>query len=85
MAEAIIEKLPVIAAKTEESLEYSRNGALALLFEMNDMASFENAVSELDSHYSRLKRELSMFAVELKEKFSREQNSQRLMSVLEVL
>lgn len=85
MAEAIIEGLPVIAAKTDESLEYSLNGKLALLFEMNSMEAFENTISDLDSQYPRLKRTLANYTETLKEKFNRVRNIQRLMSVLDSL
>lgn len=85
MAEAMIEGLPVIAAKTEESLEYSDNGKLALLFDMNDISAFEKAISELDSNYSDLKHNLTLYNNKLRERFSRQGNSQRLMSVLDAL
>ena len=85
MAEAIIEGLPVIATKTEESLEYSLNGKLALLFEMNNMEAFENTISDLDSQYPRMKQMLAMYAEELKGKFDRVRNIQRLISVLDSL
>lgn len=85
LAEAVIEGLPAIVAKTEESLEYSRNGKMAMLFDINDISGFENCLSELQSHYSELKRELELYNSELKNKFSREQNSLRLRTVLESL
>lgn len=83
MAEAMIEGLPVIAAKTEESLEYSLNGKMAILFDINDISGFEKCMSELQSKYSELKRELELHNSELKYKFSREQNILRLRTVLE--
>jgi glycosyltransferase involved in cell wall biosynthesis len=85
MAEAMIEGLPVIAAKTEESLEYSQNGKLAMLFDLNDITGFEKCLSNLKFRYHDIKQELSMHKTELKDKFSREQNSKRLMSIMEML
>ncbi len=85
MAEALIEGLPCIAARTEESLEYSQNGRLAMLFEMNNLEDFSNCISSLNDNYSFLREQLNLHSPELKNKFSRKDNSLRLMSVLEAL
>lgn len=44
LAESIILGTPVIAARTEESEEYSSGGKLAFLFEMNNITDFERAI-----------------------------------------
>ncbi len=85
MAEAMIEGLPCIAAKTEESLEYSKKGKLASLFEINNYSAFEESVSTIELNYSNLKHELELHTNELREKFSRTANSKLLESVLERL
>ena len=82
MAEAIWEGVPCIAARTEESLEYSHNGDYALLYTMNDMHSFVDCIMNLEGTYSSLKESLRLHSQEIKEKFSKEANSRRLMAVL---
>ncbi len=46
LAEAIVVGTPVVAARTEESEEYSLGGRLAILYKMNDIDAFESAVKE---------------------------------------
>lgn len=47
MAESMIMGLPTIAAKTEEAIEYSLNGKLASLFEINNTSEFKERLQEL--------------------------------------
>ena len=82
MAEAMTEELPCIAAKTEESLEYTENGKYALLFDMNDIASFEKCFDNLEILYTDIKNKLQSNASHIKEMFSKEENSKRLMTIL---
>ena len=85
MAEAIIECLPCIAARTEEAIEYSQNGELAMLFDMNNISDFAMKIAYLDEKYDTLKGRLDLHSSKIKQKFSKKDNSQRLMSVLEAL
>lgn len=83
LAEAMIQNLPCIAAMTEESLEYSQDGSLAMLYQFNDLNDFKNKVLELDIYYKELKNRLIEHNVELQYKFSRERNVNLLLSVLD--
>lgn len=85
MAEAICMNLPCIAANTEEAMEYTLGGKLALLFEMNNRDDFAKVISSLDKKYTNLKEQMYLHSSELILKFSRKENSKRLMSVLETL
>lgn len=85
MAEALIDGLPCIAARTEESLEYSQGGKLAILFEMNNWDEFVKVILSVDDNYDDFKERLNTHSSELKKKFSSKENSQRLMFILETL
>lgn len=54
-AEAIILGTPVVAARTPESLEYSLNGDLSILFKMNDFIDFTNAINYLINNTDNVK------------------------------
>ena len=59
MAESIILGTPVIAARTEEAEEYSFNGKLASLFEMNNMTAFKQAIGGFVEDDSPLRKALT--------------------------
>lgn len=84
LAEAIIMGTPVIAARTDESEEYSLNGKLAKLFRMNDIDDFNNSIADFIRDDSELRVAL---ASQEKEKvvrmFSEEENMKKINHVLE--
>ena len=83
LAEAICLGLPCIAAETEESIEYTLNGELGLLYKINDLDAFGNCIQELDGKYSQLKVRINKDSCKIAEKFSKGRNSELLCSVLD--
>lgn len=75
MAESIILGTPVIAARTEESDEYTKNGKLASLFKMNDMKDFERAICDFMADDIHLRCALTIDEREkVADMFSKERN-----------
>ena len=85
LAEGIINKTIVVAAETEESLEYSLNGDLAFLFKMNKAEEFVKAVKESLTQYDSMKRKLEEHSYIVKEMFDKGQNVNVLQRVYETL
>lgn len=86
MAESIILGTPVIAARTEESEEYSLDGRLALLYKMNDITSFGKTLSSFLDNENELRSALSIENRELiKNMFSPKTNSAKLNNILKDL
>lgn len=85
LAEGIINKTIVVAAETEESLEYSLNGDLAFLFRMNDAEEFVKAVKRALTQGDSMKRELEKRSYIVKNMFNKEQNVSVLQGVYEKL
>lgn len=50
LAESLMLGIPIIAAKTEETDEYSGNGHNAILFEINNLCEFEDRMKHIDSY-----------------------------------
>lgn len=75
LAECIILKKPVIAARTEESEEYSVNGQYAELFTINDQTQFESKMANVDAICSKLSERLDMGSKIVKHKFDRKRNA----------
>lgn len=82
LAEAITLKVPVIAARTDESDEYSDGGRLAILFEMNDRVAFKKAIENFDKKRSELKTRLEEGSEGIALKFNKERNEQVFRNVL---
>ncbi|MBP5719523.1 MAG: glycosyltransferase family 4 protein [Bacteroidales bacterium] len=83
LAEAIVMGLPAIAARTEESEEYSLGGTLASLYEINDTDAFEKAIRSFVSDESTLRAALTPDARrKVAEMFSAERNSAILNKTL---
>lgn len=59
LAENIILKTPVIAARNEESIEYSSGGELAILFEANNIEAFKRELKEFNKNRETLKNKLN--------------------------
>ena len=74
LAESIILQTPAIAARTSESLEYSNDGELAILYELGDIEAFKDAWLELDSNYSNLQDRLKDRSYIIADKFNIDNN-----------
>lgn len=81
LAENIILQTPVIAACNEESIEYSGDGELALLFEANNFNEFKEKLYIIDKEIEPLKKRLSTMAIEIETLFSPERNINVLSEV----
>lgn len=78
LAESIINNTICIAARNEESLEYSDNGQLAMLFKANDMADFYEAITSFESRAKELHRILQLESYKIKDLFDKQVNVQKL-------
>ena len=58
LAEGIILHVPSVAARTEESLEYSNGSSLAFLYELGNLELFRDAWKRLDSGNMDLEQNL---------------------------
>jgi glycosyltransferase involved in cell wall biosynthesis len=81
MAEAIVLGLPVIAAKTEESMEYSDNGKGALLFEFQNKKDFESKIRYVLNNYKLVKEGVNISSDKIKQMFSPKINAEKLNEV----
>lgn len=81
LAESIILQTPVIAARNEESIEYSHNGELAILFEANNIEDFKNELQQFNNKHTSLKKHLSEKSHNIKQLFDPERNIVALNSV----
>lgn len=85
LAESIIIGTVPVAAKTEESIEYSNGGDLALLFELGNKEKMIEKLNELDERYDELKCKLSRDGHIVAELFSKMRNVEVLSNVLDGL
>lgn len=83
LAECIILKTPVIAARTPESEEYSEGGKYAELFDFKDKNQFEQKLAEIDILRPSLKARIEKGHNIIAEKFDRKRNSDTFRSVLD--
>ena len=81
LAESVIVNTPSIAARTEESIEYSYKGTLASLYEINNIDDFKKTIKELPSIYETLKTKLKKDSHKIESLFDRERNAKVLDSV----
>lgn len=82
IAESIILGKPIIAAETEESLEYSKNGSLARLFTLNDVAAFAKTIQQLNDDYDQLRKKIELEKGEIERMFSPKRNITQLQDQL---
>ncbi len=75
LAESIIMGIPSIAAQTDESLEYSNKGELAILFEFGNISLFEESVKGFENRSNKLQVKLRDGSAIIAEKFSRKRNA----------
>ena len=85
MAECITLGIPSIAAQTDESLEYSCNGKLAMLYPINNFSAFCEKLVRLDNEYSELKARIDKESNKITELFDENANILRLQSVIKSL
>lgn len=76
LAESIILGTPAIAASTDESMEYSCEGKLALLYEFGNIKRFEGTWKMLDREQTNLKAVLLSQSEVVKNIFDPDRNSQ---------
>lgn len=74
MAEAIIVGTPSIASKTDEAVEYSRDGRLSKLFAINDYSQFIESIKRYDAEYYLLKENIQKEGSYVKIMFNKERN-----------
>lgn len=82
MAECITLEVPVLAASTEEAMEYSDNGTLANLFPMNNYSAFVEKLCSIEKWRSLLCHELEHNSHKIKEQFDRSRNIQKFNNML---
>lgn len=85
LAESIILGIPTIAAKTEESIEYSLNGRLSSLFEINNIADFKNKLANIDKNYNDLKKRIELGSKSIENLFDPQRNSILLNNILNTI
>ena len=85
LAESIILEIPTVAASTDESMEYSYEGQLALLYEFGNIKSFEETWRLLDKGEKNIKEVLSKQSKIVKDIFNPEKNSQKFNELLKTL
>ena len=85
LAESIIVGTIPLAAKTEESIEYSNGGDLALLFELGNKDDLVMKLNELDKNYGEFKDRLFKDGHIVAELFDRKRNVAALDGVLDNL
>ena len=85
LAESIICNTVNVAAVTDESLEYSLEGKLALLYEENNFEEFINSIKLVDTQYIILKEEMAKSSYIIKQLFAPDINIQKLNTVIEKL
>lgn len=83
LAESIILKVPMIAASTPESKEYSLNGKYAKLFSMNNLQEFEQAILNIDTWRVELKERLEEGSLLVAEMFDRQLNVNRFRQAID--
>ena len=83
LAESIICNTVNIAAITDESLEYSAEGELALLYEENNFTEFLKSIESLEMNIEKLKSRISEKSSVLKYMFNPERNIQKLNRIIE--
>ncbi|MBQ4063865.1 MAG: glycosyltransferase family 4 protein [Bacteroidaceae bacterium] len=74
LAESIILKKVVIAAETPESLEYSNNGELALLFPYKDKKAYIERLQNVGKEYERITEILNKKSQIIATLFNKERN-----------
>lgn len=74
LAESIIVGTVPVAAKTDESIEYSYGGELALLFELGNKDDLSEKLKELDRNYDEIKAKIVKEGHFVQEQFDKARN-----------
>lgn len=82
LAEAVISKTFTISAMTDESLEYTKEGRLGLLYELNNYSEFEIKLGLLDKLRSNYLTELEQHSYEVERMFNPDINISKLNNLL---
>lgn len=85
LAESIILGTPSIAVDTPESREYSSNGKMALLFPINDINGFENAIAEFKYRRENILNNIQRNSHLIKDMFSPESNIKKLHELFDYI
>lgn len=85
LAENIILHTPVIAAENAESLEYSAEGELAVLYEENNYNNFKEQLKAFDSIEPSLKKKLREKSHQVEKMFNPETNIKKLEEIYQKL
>ena len=85
LAESIIIGTVPVAAKTEESIEYSNGGELAVLFELGNQDDMYEKLIQLDANYEKIKAKIVKDGHIVEEQFDRVRNAAVLDGVFENL
>lgn len=75
LAESIIVGTVPVAAKTEESIEYSNGGELAVLFELGNKDDMCQKLTDLDNHYDEIKNKIINERGKVEDLFDRKRNA----------
>ena len=81
LAEAVSLGTVAIAARTEESIEYSDNGEGAILFNINDANDFTNKINYVLANQKSIKKQVEVHSENIKMLFSPEPNIEKLNQV----
>lgn len=81
LAEAVSLGTVAIAARTEESIEYSDNGEGAVLFNINDANDFTDKINYVLANQKSIKKQVQMHSENIKMLFSPELNIEKLNQV----
>lgn len=82
LAESIIVGTVPVAAKTEESIEYSNGGELAVLFELGNKDDMCQKLTDLDNHYDEIKNKIISDKGKVEDLFDRKRNAAVLNGAL---
>lgn len=85
LAESIILGTVPVAARTEESIEYSNNGKLAVLFELGNKNDLVRKLDELDTNYDKIREKINIEGHVVKDIFDTKRNAEVLNGVLNKL
>lgn len=85
LAESIISRLPAVVARTDESLEYSEEGRLCLLYGLGDLEDFKSAWQKLDADPTALEAELASGSERVAARFAPDRNRAVFNQVLKSL
>ena len=85
LAESIISRLPAVVARTDESMEYSEEGRLCLLYGFGDLEDFKAAWLKLDADPTALKVELASGSERVAARFAPDRNQSVFNQVLKSL